>query len=92
MTGYSAGEAVGCNIRMLKSGAQDPKYYEQLSHDVNTMEGHFRDFIRQQNSPGLILIPQKRIGIGGAIESLLLLWEVLDAADLENRSAWFQAS
>jgi hypothetical protein len=56
-----------------------------VSHDVNTMERHFRDFTRNQRSPGLILIPQKRVSIGQAIESLVLLWEVLDASDLENR-------
>jgi hypothetical protein len=56
-----------------------------VSHDVNTMELHFRSFTRGQTSPGLILIPQKRVSIGQAIDSLVLLWEVLDSADLENR-------
>jgi hypothetical protein len=56
-----------------------------VSHDVNTMAGHFQEFIQKQNSPGLILIPQIGISVGQAIESLVLLWEVLDAADLENR-------
>jgi hypothetical protein len=56
-----------------------------VSHDVNTMEGHFREFIRNNRSPGLILIPQKRVSVGDAIEGLVLLWEVLDSADLENR-------
>jgi hypothetical protein len=45
----------------------------------------FREFIQKQSSPGLILIPQTRISIGQAIESLVLLAEVLEAADLENR-------
>ena len=56
-----------------------------VSHDVNTMERHFREFTSTQTSPGLILIPQRRVDVGQAIESLVLLWEVLDAADLENR-------
>jgi Domain of unknown function (DUF5615) len=60
-----------------------------VSHDVNTMEVHFREFTSKQTSPGLILIPQKRVSIGKAIESLVLLWEVLDAADLENRVCLF---
>ena len=60
-----------------------------VSHDVNTMERHFQDFIQQQKSPGIILIPQKRVGIGQAIEGLILLWDVLDAADLENRVCVF---
>jgi predicted nuclease of predicted toxin-antitoxin system len=39
-----------------------------VSHDQNTMELHFRRFVREQSSPGLILIPQ-RIPIGAAIET-----------------------
>ena len=40
-----------------------------VSHDVNTMERHFREFIQKQSNPGLILIPQTRISIGQATES-----------------------
>ena len=68
---------------VLAAAAEDNRVL--VSHDVNTMEGHFREFIKHQTSPGLVLIPQKRISIGEAIENLLLLWEVLEAADLENR-------
>ena len=60
-----------------------------VSHDVNTMERHFRDFIQNQNSPGLSLIPQTRVSIRQAVDGLVLLWEVLDAADLENRVCVF---
>jgi hypothetical protein len=55
-----------------------------VSHDVNTMERHFQDFIQNRNSPGLILIPQTRVGIGQAIDGLILLWETLDATDLDR--------
>ena len=45
-----------------------------VSHDVFTMPGHFRDFINDAGgSPGLLLISQS-VGIGGAIEELLLIW------------------
>lgn len=60
-----------------------------VSHDVNTMESHFREFIRSQASPGIILIPQQRVSIGEAIESLVLVWEVVDSASLENRVCLF---
>ena len=60
-----------------------------VSHDVNTMERHFREFIATQTSPGLILVPQKRVSIGQAIEGLVLLWEELDSADLENHVCLF---
>ncbi len=59
-----------------------------VSHDQNTMELHFRDFVSEGNSPGnspgLILVPQ-RIPIGVAIEGLHLIWEALEPADLTNR-------
>ena len=55
-----------------------------VSHDVNTMEGHFREFTRTRKSPGLVLIPQ-RTGIGLAVESLLMIWEFVDSAEIENR-------
>jgi hypothetical protein len=50
---------------------------------------HFRDFIQNQNSPGLILIPQTRVSIRQAVDGLILLWEVLEATDLENRVCVF---
>ena len=56
-----------------------------VSHDVTTMEAHFRDFIPAQNSPGLVLIPQTTVSIGVAVRSLVWLWEVVDAAKMENR-------
>jgi hypothetical protein len=60
-----------------------------VSHDVNTMRHHFQDFIQYQNSPGLILIPQAGVSIRQAVDGLILLWEILDAADLENRVCVF---
>jgi hypothetical protein len=60
-----------------------------VSHDQNTMEGHFREFLRTRTSPGLILIPQRGVSIGQAIESLVLIWDVLEATDLENRVCLF---
>ena len=55
-----------------------------VSHDVSTLPGHFRLFVRRRNSPGLILIPQQ-LTVGLAIESLLLVCDACDAGDLENR-------
>jgi len=55
-----------------------------VSHDVNTMPRHFREFTSAGTSPGLILIPQ-RLGIGTAIEELLLVWECNDAEDFLNQ-------
>ena len=55
-----------------------------VSHDVNTMPRHFREFISAQSSPGLILIPQ-RLAIGAAIEELALVWECTEDTELLNR-------
>ena len=36
ITGYSAEEAVGQNLRMLKSGRQDPTFYLTMWHSIHT--------------------------------------------------------
>lgn len=43
-----------------------------VSRDVATMPGHFTQFVKTHESPGLILIPWRR-SIGSAIEALLLV-------------------
>jgi hypothetical protein len=60
-----------------------------VSHDVNTMAFHFREFVQRRESPGLILIPQTGMSIREAIDGLILLWEVVDSAELENRICHF---
>lgn len=55
-----------------------------VSHDVSTLAGHFRQFVRGRGSPGVILIPQL-LAIGAAIESLLLVCDACDPRDLEKR-------
>lgn len=56
-----------------------------VSHDISSMETHFRKFIRTHTSPGLVLLPQ-RVSIGQAVETLALLWEVVGAEEMENRT------
>ena len=59
-----------------------------VSHDVNSMPGHFERFVAEGNqSPGLLLIPQDTI-IRDAIESLLLIWLATESGDWENRMQW----
>jgi Domain of unknown function (DUF5615) len=67
--------------RVLELAAEDNRVL--ISHDVNTMPVHFREFTRDRVSPGLILIPQQ-LNIGAAIESLLTICEACDGPDLEN--------
>ena len=59
-----------------------------VSHDVSTMPAQFQAFTAGGvRSPGVFLVPQ-RVDVGTAIESLLLIWLVSDAADWENRLEW----
>ena len=55
-----------------------------VSHDVSTMPDHFREYVRHHESPGVILVPQE-LGIGSAIEDILLISEACDERDLANR-------
>ena len=45
-----------------------------VTHDRRTMPAHFADFIRHQESPGVIIISQ-RVSVVRAIDELTLVWE-----------------
>ena len=51
-----------------------------VSHDRTTMPGHFRRFIRERASAGVILVPQD-LDIGAAMEDLILVWATTDASE-----------
>lgn len=51
-----------------------------VSCDRNTMIRHFRKFVAQQSSPGLIIVEQD-FPIGDAIEELLMIWAASDAQE-----------
>lgn len=55
-----------------------------VSHDFETMPGHFYNFLDQSPSPGLILIPQFRTA-GQAVKDLLIVWSCLEADEFRNR-------
>jgi len=55
-----------------------------VTHDQNTMPAHFRRFVLQQNSPGIIVIPQ-RMRVKFVAEDLLLMWAASDPDEWENR-------
>jgi hypothetical protein len=54
-----------------------------VSHDRQTMPGHFRRFMAAQASPGLVIVSQE-LDIGRAIEEVLLMWAASEAAEWEN--------
>jgi hypothetical protein len=51
-----------------------------VTHDVRTMPDHFSDFVADEACPGMILVP-KKMAIRAAIEDLLLIWQVSEAAE-----------
>jgi Domain of unknown function (DUF5615) len=55
-----------------------------VSHDFQTMPGHFRQFTQYERSPGVLLIRQD-LPVGQAVESLLLIWEISEPNEWENR-------
>jgi hypothetical protein len=48
------------------------------------MAGRFYRFVRQRESPGLVLIEQ-RTPIGVAIDELRRVWACMDAEEFKNR-------
>jgi hypothetical protein len=55
-----------------------------LTHDHKTMPRHFGDFIANNSSPGLLVIPQ-HISPSAAVEDLLLIWTATEADEWINR-------
>jgi hypothetical protein len=59
-----------------------------VSHDENSMPGHFRDFIAAGHvSPGVLIAPQDA-AIGAVIESILLVWIASESKEWCNRLVW----
>jgi hypothetical protein len=76
----------------LHTGLADPEVLrlcaEQgrmlVTHDRHTMPGHFVEFIKQQDSPGVFIVSRK-LPVGKAAWWLVLYWEVGDAAEYRNQ-------
>lgn len=54
-----------------------------VSHDRQSMPDHFRAFIANHESPGVIIVSRK-LSIGRAAELLHLLWAASDANEYRN--------
>ncbi|MEH2192526.1 MAG: DUF5615 family PIN-like protein [Nostoc sp.] len=52
-----------------------------VSHDLKTMPSEFAKFIRSNDSPGLIIVPQK-LPVEVAIKGLLMIWKIYSAEEL----------
>lgn len=60
-----------------------------VSHDYETMPGHFYRFVEFRQSPGVVLIRQL-MPIGQAVEGLLVVWVCQDADEFRNRITYLQ--
>ena len=59
-----------------------------ISHDENSMPGHFTDFLDGGNrSPGVLIVPQGA-PVGRVIESILLVRIASEAAEWVDRIVW----
>jgi predicted nuclease of predicted toxin-antitoxin system len=54
-----------------------------VTHDQRTMPAHFGEFIKTNNSPGVLIIPQKRT-TRRAIEGIILMWMASEAEEYVN--------
>jgi hypothetical protein len=77
------------------AGRLDPHVLERaategrvlVSHDQSTMPLHFADFIQNQPSAGLLIVPQ-HLPYATVVEELLLIWTASEAEEWINRIAY----
>lgn len=55
-----------------------------ISHDFESMPGHFRDFATHQESPGVFLIAQN-VPVAVAIEMIVEIWAASETEEWANR-------
>jgi hypothetical protein len=59
-----------------------------ISHDENSMPGHFSDFLGGgSRCPGVLMVPQ-RLPARRVIENILLIWIASEADEWINRIVW----
>ena len=54
-----------------------------VTHDAKTMPIHFAEFVAEQSSPGVILVPQS-LSIRDSIDELYLIWSASEAEEWQN--------
>jgi hypothetical protein len=70
------------DYEVLRIGADSGRLV--VSHDRRTMPAHLARFVRTRSSPGLIIV-QHDLDIGAAVEDLLLIWALTDAAEWHHQ-------
>lgn len=79
---FEVGAAGKDDLTVLQIAADEGRVL--VSHDLRTMPRYFHEFIHRQNSPGLILVPQK-LALTAAIDELVLLWIASDDNEWANQ-------
>jgi predicted nuclease of predicted toxin-antitoxin system len=81
-TATSAGLAGLKDEEVLAVAARDGRVL--VTHDQSTMPKHFRDFVRSQPSPGVLIVPQ-HVPIREVADDLILLWTATEPAEWVDR-------
>jgi hypothetical protein len=81
-SGYEAGLEGVPDPDVLAKAADEGRVL--ITHDHRTMPHHFGQFLSRRSSPGVFIIPQQ-LGIGAAIEELLLVWSASEVEEWANR-------
>lgn len=70
------------DLTVLRFAAQENRIL--VSHDVSSMPPAFAQYLRGGHSPGVLLVPQLWALID-AIEQLVMIWELSEAAEWQDR-------
>jgi hypothetical protein len=66
----------------------DPQGRILVSHDENSMPGHFSDFLEGGNrSPGVLMVPQGA-PVGRIIESIVFIWVASEPDEWIDQIVW----
>jgi hypothetical protein len=55
-----------------------------VTHDRKTMPKHFAEFIVNQSSAGVLIVPQK-LPVTQVVEDLILIWAATESTEWTNR-------
>jgi hypothetical protein len=74
------------------TGMKDPQVLKScasagrvlVTHDARTMPHHFAEFIIQEESPGVFIVPQS-MPVAAAADELILIWAASDISEWTNR-------
>ena len=80
-TAHAAGLLGVSDLNVLARAAREGRLL--VTHDFHDMPHHFATFIQEQNSAGVLLVPQ-RLPVAAVAEDLLLIWSITEAEDWHN--------